>query len=249
MSRLGGALLAVGVALAAAPPHAAPSGTRALLEAADAPRRFVSEGVLRLRATVEEPDKPPAVSEVEVFVREPDRALCVFRAGPLAGRRILIVEDRVWLLMPGTERAIPMGRDHRLFGGSAIADIARLRFAEDFQATPRPEMETVAGKPYEVLDLRARRRKAAYGSGTLLIGVSDRLPWRARLDLPSGRLAKEIRFTDYRRTDGRPLLARMEVDHLLPSEKGMRTVLEFTDHEARTLPPDLFEPEAARALP
>ena len=37
--------------------------------------------------------------------------------------------------------------------------------------------------------------------------------------------------------------------YLLPTEKGMRTVLEFTAHEARPLPADLFEPEAARALP
>lgn len=227
----------------------APSTAEALLQAADDTRRFVSEGVLRVRATVEAAGDPPAVSEVEVFVRECDRALCVFRDGPLAGRRILMVEDRVWLLMPGTKRAIPMARDHRLFGGSSIADLARLRFASEFTAALRPEYETINGVPCSVLDLEARHRRAAYGSGTLWIGVQDRLPRRALLALPSGRPAKEIRFAGYKRSDGRMLLERMEVAHLLPSEQGMRTTLEFTGCEARSLPPDLFDPQRARELP
>ena len=81
--------------------------------------------------------------------------------------------------------------------------------------------------------------------------VIERAPTgRAKCRGCNGRIAaKELRFTDYRPAAGRVLLARMEVDHLLPTEKGMRTILEFTDHEARPLPPDLFAPEAARALP
>ena len=228
---------------------AALATAESLLQAADDTRAFEEEGVIRVRATVEGAGEPAAVSEVEVFVRDGDRALCVFRDGPLAGRRILMVDEKVWLLLPGTKRAIPMARDHRLLGGSSIADLARLRFAVEFTAHLRPGSEVIEGVPCTVLELKARDRRAAYGSGTLWLGAQDRLPRRAILALPSGRPAKEIHFAGYERTSGRMLLERMEVAHLLPSEHGMRTILEFTGHQARALDPDLFDPVRARDLP
>lgn len=220
-----------------------------LLRAADAARHPVEEGSIRIRASVETPGEAPVVSGLEVLVKGEDRALCVFREGPLAGRKILIVADRVWLLIPGTSRPIPVSANQRLLGGASIADVARLRLAAEFDASARPQEEAVDETLCRVLDLKAKIRKASYAGGTLWVGREDGLPRQARFTLPSGKDAKLVRFTRYRRAAGRTVLERMEILHLLESERGMRTTLDFVDYETRTLEPRVFDPAGARDRP
>jgi hypothetical protein len=227
-------------------PEAAAGSPEDLLRAADATRRPIEEGSIRIRAEVEVPGETPVVSALEVLVQGEDRALCIFREGPLAGRRVLMVGDRVWLLIPGTARPIPISANQRLLGGASIADVAALRLATEFTAEPRPGEEPVGDDPCRVLDLKAKIRKASYGGGTLWVGEKDGLPRRARFTLPSGKEAKDVRFAQYGRAAGRTVLKRMEIQHLLPSERGMRTTLDFVDYEARSLDPGLFDPAGAR---
>jgi outer membrane lipoprotein-sorting protein len=221
----------------------------AILRAADASRQAIEEGVIRVRATVEMTGRPSSVHELEVYVRGSDRVLCIFRAGELKGRRVLTVGDRGWLLVPGTAHPIPISAGQRLLGGASVADLARLRFADDFVGTLRSGEENVNGTACRALDLAAKSSRAAYRSGTLWAGVDDDLPRRVRLSLPSGKEAKEILFTAYERTGGRPILHAMTIRHLLRSEKDTITTLEFERYEARPLESRLFDPLHAMELP
>ncbi|HZN04873.1 MAG TPA: outer membrane lipoprotein-sorting protein [Candidatus Polarisedimenticolia bacterium] len=247
---------AVGVAAAAfalaamalagpAPEAAADPAPEALLRAADAPRRVIDEGAIRIRATVAGPGAAPVVSDLEVLVRGVDQVLCIFRAGPFAGRRILSLRDKVWLIFPGTSRPVPVSASQRLVGGASIADVARLRFAADFDATLRPEREDSDGVPCLVLDLKARDRKVPYASGVLWSGAADRLPRRALFRLRSGLDAKEVRFERYERTARGLELRREEIVHLLPNERGLTTTLDYLGAEARPIDPALFTPDHA----
>lgn len=218
----------------------------ALLRAADAPRRLISEGSIRLRVTVRDPEAEPVASEMEVLVQGEDRALCLFHGGPLAGRRILAVGDKAWLLVPGTAHPIPVSAGQRLVGGASIADVARLGFASSFDATLRPDPDRIDGRPCSVLDLVARSRKAPYASGVLWVGRDDGLPRRALLRLKSGKDAKEMRFDSFGRERGHPALRRLTIIHLLPSEKDWRTTIEYLSSTNRRLDPAWFTPEHAR---
>jgi outer membrane lipoprotein-sorting protein len=218
------------------------------LRAVDAALHPIREGVIRVRSTVTRAGAEPAVSVVDVYVKGPDRVLCVFREGPLAARRILTVGDRTWLVVPGSERAIPVSANQRLLGGASIADVARLHFESEFDGEPRPDDEQVGGDGCRVLDLRARSRKSPYATAVLWIGREDGLPRKALLSLASGRTAKEVLFTAYRRLPPGPALERMRILHRLPSEHGMETDLELVDFESRSLGADLFTPAGARGL-
>jgi hypothetical protein len=236
------ALLASPGVLAA--PDPAP---QALLRAADAPRRRIEEGAIRVRATVEEPGTPPVVSDLEVLVQGEDRSLCIFRGGPFAGKRILASGSKVWLIFPGTARPVAVSPAQRLVGGASIADVARLSFAASFDATLRPgEERDEDGARCLVLDLKARARSVPYASGILWMGAADRLPRRALFRLRSGLDAKEVRFSFDTKTKRGAVLRREEIRHLLPNEKGWRTVLDYLGEEARPIDPSLFTPERAR---
>jgi hypothetical protein len=241
-------LLAVFLLLPAAPHAAAPS-VETLLVSADAARHPIGEGVIKVRSTVREPGAEPAISDVEVYVQGSDRSLCIFRTGPLQGRRILSVADKVWLIVPGSTKAIPVSANQRLLGGGSIADLARVSFADQFDGALRPGEENRDGTPCFVLDLKARSRKNDYAAATLWVGSRDTLPRAALFTLRSGKEAKEVRYTAYGPAAGRTAVRRMEIAHLMAAEQGWQTTLEFIDYEARHLDPGLFEPDGARAAP
>lgn len=222
-----------------------------LLRRVDAAQHPLDEGMMRIRAVVRESDQPPVESELEVYVQGSARVLCVFRSGKFQDRRILIREDlnKVWLLAPGTSRAIPITANQILLGGASIADVARRRLFGNYDAVIRPEPERVDGVLCRVLDLTARSRKTTYASGVWWVGESDGLPRKARLSLRSGKEAKEIRFLEYGESRGEPRLLRMEINHLLRKERGMVTTLEFLEYQERAIDGEIFDPEGARRLP
>lgn len=226
-----------------------PPSPETVLRAADAPRHVLDEGIIRIRASVRQDDESPGTeTTLDVYVRGNDEALCVFRSGAPEGRKILMVGDQVWLILPNTTHPIRVSPNQRLFGGASIGDVARLKFAEEFTATSLDAEESVDGVACLAISLAGRTRRAAYASGTLWVGKEDGLPRRAVLSLPSGKEAKELRFVAYAEDRGKTVLQRLEIHHLLPSERGMVTTLEFLGYDAQTLPADLFDPERAREL-
>ena len=241
--------LLVPVLLASSLPRADPpaSSAESLLEVADASLHALDEGVIRIRATVER-EGQATDSVLDVYVRAPHDALCVFREGSLAGRMILTVGDRVWLFVPGTTHAIRITANQRLLGGASVADVSRLRFADEFAPTLVAGEQAIDGVPCRALDLAARTRRAPYGSGKLWLGVADGLPRRALLALPSGKPAKELRFLAYATEGGKTVLRRVEIRHLLPAESGMRTALELLAYEPRPLDEQLFDPKHVREV-
>ncbi|MBZ5638592.1 MAG: outer membrane lipoprotein-sorting protein [Acidobacteriia bacterium] len=219
-----------------------------LLLAADSAWHPIEEGVISLRAVVRERDGTAAASGLDVYVKGSDKVLCVFREGRQQGRRILVVGSRVWLIVPGSKRPVAVSANQRLLGAASVADVARLRLADEFQGSPRSGPELVGSTPCWVLDLTAKSPRASYASGTLWIGQEDRLPRRLRLALRSGKEAKEILFKVFRRDGGRAVLAEMEIRHLLAHERGEVTVLEFLGNRHVPLDAAIFAPDGARSF-
>jgi hypothetical protein len=238
-SLLCGAALATVAILRPLPARAA-ADAEAMLRAADASRHILQEGVIRVRALVRTNDAPPVRTDLEIYLKGKDHVRYVFLEGTQKGREVLFLGTRTWLIVPGSSRPIPVSPNQRLLGGASVVDLGRLHFSDEFVATVREGEETVDGVPCRVLDLKGRSRRSTYASGVLWMGEQDLLPRRARLALSSGKPSKELSFVEFGRENGKTVLRRMEVSHLLESEAGTTTTLEFLRYEPRTLPDTLF---------
>ncbi len=221
-----------------------------LLKRADAPYEAFPEGVIRLRVLVNERGKKPVSSGLELFVKGTDHALLVFREGKQSGRKVLTSGDRVFLIVPGASRPIPVSKTQRLMGAASFGDIARLRFADEYEATLRPAEERIAGAAGEtacrVLELTAKRAGAAYPTAVLWVGREDGRARRLLLSLASGKDARDVAFTSY---DDEHRIATMEIRDLLAAGGANVTSLVFENYARRPLDPSLFDPEGARAVP
>jgi negative regulator of sigma E activity len=218
------------------------------LAAADAARNAFEEAVISARASQVVAEKVTGSADFDIYAKGRDKALIIFRGGKNNGRKILTSGDRMWLIVPGASHPVPITANQRLLGGASMADVARLRFAEDYSATLRPGTETVNGKVCRVLDLTAKSSKTAYPRVVLWMDEMERLPVRVLFSLASGREAKEVSFMKFGRVAGKTVVTEMEIRDLLSSQSGAITRLEYRDYRPAKLDDAIFTPEGSAGL-
>ena len=218
------------------------------LQIADATRNAFDEAVITARATQVTDGKAGSSTDFEVYTKGRDRGVIVFRSGGTKGRKVLTDGPKMWILVPGATRPIPVTPNQRLLGGASMADVASLRFSVDYTATLKPETENVGGKPCRVLELKAKSPTAPYPRVLLWWNEAEKLPLKVLFHLPSGKEAKEITFTKFSTKAGRTIVSEMEIRDLLARDPKTVTRLEYLDYRPGKLDDKLFTPEGARGL-
>ena len=231
--------------LAVAPSEAE---VKAWLSAVDEARQAFAEAKITARATQLAEGKPTGSADFDIYVKGRDRALIVFHGGKNDGRKALTVGDKMWLIVPGAEHPVPITKNQRLMGGASFGDVASMRLAEDYTAVLRPGTETVAGRATYVLDLAAISPKPAYPKVTLWLDTEEKLPRKLLFFLPSGREAREVTFTRFRKVRDKTAVAEMEVRDLLGPKAGQVTRLEYLDIQPAKIDEKVFTPEGAKGL-
>lgn len=225
---------------------AAPSRATALLERADAPRTALSEARLKLRVTTSRKGAGSFSGEFAVLVKGPEKIRIEFLAPEDRGKLLLVNGKDAWLVLPGTMNPIKVPRSHRVTGGFAVADVARTRFADDYDAVVE-RTETFLGRVCEVLLLRAKKgRDPAFPVLRVWIDREEGRTRKVVFLLPSGKTAREATFDEWGTLRGVPTVTRMTiVDALRPGT----TVVDYLDAEKVALDDALFVPPAPAAAP
>ena len=211
----------------------------------DRARNAFSEAVITARASQVTDGKVAGSADFEIYTKGEDRGLIVFRGGKNDGRKILNVGEKMWLMVPGASRALPITPNQRLLGGASVGDVARIEFAKDYTGAARPGTERVGGKPCRVVDLAAKSAKAPYSKVVLWFDEAAHLPCRLLFSLPSGKPAKDVTFVKFRRSGGQTFVAEMEVRDLLANEPKTVTRLEYLDYRSAKIDDKFFTPEGA----
>lgn len=246
MSRRGPLTLAIAFVLAVVRPLAAatPEEVRAWLRDVDAVRQPYPQAVISVRQTERVGGVARSADEFDLYVKGRDRALLVFTRGKQTGRKILIVGEKMWLILP-TAHPVPISPHQRIMGAAALSEVAGFRAADDYEASVRAEEEEQGGHRCRVVDLAARSPKSLYSRIELWIDARN-LPRKARFFLPSGRQAQEIVFLRFEEKEGRTLLAEMECHDLLAPGVGLTLTLEYLRYRPARIDDSLFTLQGAR---
>lgn len=243
-------LLAAALALpAAAAPDGTPAPSRdaeALLRRADGPRTALPEARLKLRVTTTRTGAGAFSGEFAVLVKGPERIRIEFLAPEDRGKLLLVNGRDAWLVLPGTRNPIRVPRSHRVTGGFAVADVARTRFADDYDGAVE-RSETFLGRECDVLLLRAKKdRDPAFPVLRVWIDRAEGLTRKVVFLLPSGRTAREATFDEWGTLRGVRTVTRMTIVDAL---RTGTTVVEYLDAERLPLDDALFVPPAPGAAP
>ena len=138
------------------------------------------------------------------------------------GRAVLMKGERMWLLTPGSKRAIPVTPQQRLVGSAAGGDLARLKLAGDFEPAGLQEA-SLDGEPCWRIELTARRPSVPYRRAVLWVRKAGELPRAVDFYFASGKLAQTVRFDPPVTTAGRPFIAGLSLgDPAHPARAQMR---------------------------
>ncbi len=152
------------------------------------------------------------------------------------GRAVLVLGEHMWLLLPGTKRPIKVTPQQRLLGPAAGGDIARTRFAEDYDVAEKAE-ELLDGSPCWRLALEAKRPSISFRKARLWVARDNSRPVKAEFFLPSGKLAKTAVFSPPEIQHGAAVLTRMD----LSEPKGGTAELRFEHWAPAVADSKLFE--------
>lgn len=151
------------------------------------------------------------------------------------GRTVLMLGDEMWLLLPNARRPIKVSPAQRLMGPAAGGDLARSRFALDYQIRDVKD-EPLEGRACRRLDLQARKPSHSYRTARLWIDKATGIPIQAEYFLSSGKQAKTMRFDPPVAMGGLSVLPGLRV----AEPGGAEVSLQFSQWKPGSQDPGLF---------
>jgi len=181
----------------------------------------------------------------DTYIKGADKTLVKFLNVDEKGEYLLMLEDAMWIYMPNTRKPIRITPLQRLLGNASNGDVARTRWAGDYDATLKGE-EKVDGVACDVLDLAARSEGTTYNRVELWVRKEDARPRKAEIYLGSGKHYKTIFYDSFSTVHGRVLLAQMTIIDRL--REGSTTTMTFTGYTPREIPEKWFNKDYLEKL-
>ncbi|PCI51132.1 MAG: outer membrane lipoprotein-sorting protein [Moraxellaceae bacterium] len=195
---------------------------------------------VRLFKTAEQIQRnsPHKESLYEVLIKPGHRSLILFKSPRQVGKKVLMVEDSYWLLMPTSRRPIRITPMQKLIGEASTGDISSLTWSEDYQGVIAGEGQ-FEQRPTLILNLTAKVKSASYQTIKLEVDRTTYQPLHAYLYLTSGKLAKEAiyKLGDQKES---PRITQLILLDRLASNK--RTIIDYLAITPAIIPDRVYNP-------
>ncbi len=173
----------------------------------------------------------------DVFFRSHRKVLVMFRAPQtVAGRRILIDGDDMWLGMPTSQRILRILPSQRLLGEASNGDIVN-NDLELYRIVEQVE-DSYNGIPVLRLRLEARQAIPFYQRIDYLIDLASDLPKASRHYAASGKLLKTIEYMDFSGSGKSKKLHTLRILNAISPEQF--TLMTFSGYAPINPPSGLF---------
>lgn len=208
-----------------------------ILKAADKYRTGWESFVVKTRIINFKKDKKTEEGDFEVMFKGLEKSLVRFLKPDQKGQYLLMLEEKMWLYMPNTQRPLRVTPLQRLMGDASNGDVARSNFSRDYVPTLKGE-ETIAEKGYFILELKAKNEAATYQRAELWVAKGDLKPLKAELYLASGKHYKSITYDEFKAIQGRQTLVKMTLYDRLRPER--HTIMEFSEYNPQEIADKYF---------
>lgn len=191
---------------------------REILEKVDEIRAPAKTFAFNLKITLNKADEE---SEVEFAVRVKDakKSLIIYKSPPFyKGRVLLMVEDNMWIYIPGTRNPIRISPQQQILGRVSNADVARVVYSLDYNADTVKE-DILEGMKAFKISLNAKTKGAAYKNIDLWVERDSYRPIKAEFYALSGMLLKTAFYKGYKEIFGKERPTILEIhDEIKKSE-------------------------------
>ena len=209
---------------------------------ADAVRGPASSFRMKIRVVSQRPDQNEQEIFLETYVKDRTTSVVKFINPPREkGKAMLMVNDDLWMYIPGSKRTFRISPQQRLLGDVSNADVARVNYADDYNAKILKEHDNAEGKDCYLLELNAKT-KVSYHRIHYWIERGTYKPVKATFFAVSGKPLKFATYKGYKTIAGasRPTIVYI-VDGIKPDWKSE---IHYTSMGTKTFPDSIFQQSA-----
>lgn len=210
-----------------------------MLAAVDKVRAPGTDFGFSLHAAQEKGGESDFEFDFRVQVKDTVKSLVTYES-PVSskGKRLLMVEQNMWVYVPGTRQSIRISPQQQLLGPMSNADVARVVYSIDYLVKSTAD-GVLDGQDVLNLSLVPRSEDNPYRSIELTVAKNDHRPLQAKFFALSGRLLKTIVYKDYQMVLGAERPMRMEI--MDEVEVGKRVVMIYKDFQIMQTPDMYFQ--------
>ncbi len=176
----------------------------------------------------------------DVWYKGHDKSL-VKQIAPSEGRGsiILMTGPNMWYYKPGDYNPLRITPQQRLLGSASNADIAKMGFSFDYNAS-LTGTDTCLGRACYKLNLTAKNENQAYQKIIYYINKENYLPVKAEFLTLSGQLLKTAYYSDYKTfIDNYKTPAKIKIKENI-FNKNTYTEIEYDSVKKRNFPEKYF---------
>ncbi|MCX7957331.1 MAG: outer membrane lipoprotein-sorting protein [Endomicrobia bacterium] len=188
------------------------------------------------------------VSRYVVFVKDATKSLVKFTyPASEKGKKILMVENDMWISFPSTQKPIRISPQQRLVGDASNADIARVVYSIDYEIK-KCSVEAIGENKYLRLELVAKTKSAPYGKIYLWVEktTDTYCPIKAECFSSFDKLLKVVEYLEYQEIFGKRRPTLLKITSTL--EKDKITFMKYTNFKLETLPENYFQKDYIKYL-
>jgi hypothetical protein len=209
-----------------------------LLEDADRFRLTAGPVEVATQVTLFEGNSAKKTKRYRVLLKPGRRSLVHFLSPEERGQKLLMVDDKFWMIMPRSRRPIRITPMQKLLGEASTGDIATMTWRDGYAGkTLREAM--VGGTRCIVLEIRSTSSGMTYDRVVLRLAHDDHRPLSADLYVKSGKLAKTARFQLGMLNGVRRVVSMTLEDRI---QRNSRTVIRYLEMKPAQIPDKYFNP-------
>jgi len=173
-----------------------------------------------------------------VYIKPGRRSLVIFKSAVERGQKVLMLDDKFWIVMPRSRRPIRITPTQKLLGEASTGDIATMTWSDDYDGEIIEAVD-INQIPCLKLDLRSIRKGTTYARIELYVAQDGYWPVEANLYMASGKLAKQASFA-LANVDGRlQVTAQTLIDKI---QRQRDTVIRYLSIIPREIPDKFYNP-------
>lgn len=152
------------------------------------------------------------------------------------GRDLLMVGENMWAYVPNLKRSVRVSLSQKLSGQAANGDIARMRWADDYEADLLASSED-----HWELALKAKKKGLTYDRLKVWIKRKNFHPIKAHYLALSGKLLKSSEFKEFKPIAGRVRPTKMVIEDAHAKQRTSTIIIEHM--EKSDFPALWFKPD------
>ena len=223
-------------ALALFAANACAADVKHILRTADDFRIYAQSAKVVTGVELYKDDKLDGERLYHVYVKPGRRSLVLFKTAAESGQKMLMLDDKYWLMLPASKRPLRITATQKLLGEASVGDIATMTWSEDYHGTIVAP-EALQGVAALKLDLRSAREGTTYDRIALWVRADNYR--RSRQSCISLGQTGQVALRAWR--VGGP---RGHRAHALAGSHPVnrRTVLQYRSIEETEIPDKLYNP-------